>query len=135
MAIDMANITTRPVLDVFVYFVNGQKSTTSFSHIAKFGILIARTNADVAKHQGISYFVCPMDAAGIEVRPIVEMTGAHLFNEVFFDDVRIPASNLVGEEHRGWELAKVTLSNERVSLSSGGALWGNGPAARDLFAL
>jgi len=132
---DLANLSTRAVRDGDVYVVNGQKVWTSFAHMARFGILIARTDPEVAKHQGISYFVCPMDAPGIEVRPIVEMTGAHLFNEVFFDDVRIPAANLVGEEHRGWELAKVTLSNERVSLSSGGALWGNGPAASDLFAL
>jgi alkylation response protein AidB-like acyl-CoA dehydrogenase len=76
-----------------------------------------------------------MEAPGIDVRPIVEMTGLHTFNEVFFDEVRIPAENLVGEENRGWDLAKVTLSNERVSLSSGGALWGNGPTAFDLVDL
>jgi alkylation response protein AidB-like acyl-CoA dehydrogenase len=63
------------------------------------------------------------------------MTGLHAFNEVFFDDVRIPAGNLVGEEGRGWDLAKVTLSNERVSLSSGGVLWGNGPTTSELFDL
>ena len=73
------------------------------------GTCIARTNSDVPKHHGISYFICPMDTPGIEIRPIVEMTGVHLFNEVFFDDARIPAENLVGEENRGWELAKVTL--------------------------
>jgi alkylation response protein AidB-like acyl-CoA dehydrogenase len=76
-----------------------------------------------------------MDAPGVEVRPIVEMTGVHLFNEVFLDEVRIPAENLVGEENRGWDLAKVTLANERVSLSSGGALWGRGPSASDLVDL
>src|SRR5437660_3272192 len=129
---DLANLGTRAVRDGDVYVVNGQKIWTSFGHIAKFGILIARTDPDAAKHRGISYFVCPMDAPGIEVRPIVEMTGLHTFNEVFFDEVRIPAENLVGEENRGWDLAKVTLSNERVSLSSGGALWGNGPTAFDL---
>jgi alkylation response protein AidB-like acyl-CoA dehydrogenase len=74
-----------------------------------------------------------MDAPGIEIRPIVEMTGAHTFNEVFLDDVRLPAANLVGEVNRGWGLAKVTLGNERVSLSSGGALWGMGPDAHDLL--
>jgi 3-oxochol-4-en-24-oyl-CoA dehydrogenase len=79
--------------------------------------------------------VCPMDLPGIEIRPIIEMTGMHTFNEVFLDDVRIPAENLVGEEDRGWALAKVTLSNERVSLSSGGVLWGNGPTAFDLVDL
>jgi alkylation response protein AidB-like acyl-CoA dehydrogenase len=75
-----------------------------------------------------------MDTPGIEVRPIIEMTGGHTFNEVFFDDVRIPAENLVGDENEGWGLAKVTLGNERVSLSGEGALWGRGPTAGDLIA-
>ena len=79
--------------------------------------------------------VCPMDSPGITVRPIVEMTGVHLFNEVFLDDVRIPAENRVGDENQGWALAKVTLGNERVSLSGEGALWGRGPTAQDLLEL
>ena len=132
---DLANLGTRAVRDGDVYVVNGQKIWTTFAHIARFGILIARTDTDAPKHQGISYFVCPMDLPGIEIRPIVEMTGAHQFNEVFFDDVRIPAEHLVGDENRGWALAKVTLGNERVSLSEGGALWGLGPAAGDLIDL
>ena len=70
---------------------------------------------------------------GIEIRPITEMTGGHTFNEVFFTDVRIPAANLVGEQNDGWRLAKVTLGNERISLSSGGVLWGSGPTALDLI--
>jgi alkylation response protein AidB-like acyl-CoA dehydrogenase len=74
-----------------------------------------------------------MDTPGIEIRPIIEMTGSHTFNEVFFTDVRIPHENLVGDVNRGWGLAKVTLGNERVSLSSGGALWGMGPTAMDLL--
>src|SRR3954470_24739223 len=132
---DLANLSTRAIRDGDVYVVNGQKIWTSFAHISRFGILIARTDPNAPKHQGISYFVCPMDLPGIEIRPIVEMTGLHTFNEVFFDEVRIPASSLVGEENRGWALAKVTLSNERVSLSTGGVLWGNGPTAFDLFDL
>ena len=75
-----------------------------------------------------------MDAPGIEIRPLIDMTGEHAFNEVFFTDVRIPADHLVGAEHGGWELAKVTLGNERVSLSGEGALWGMGPTADDLVA-
>jgi len=75
-----------------------------------------------------------MDAPGIEIRPLIDMTGEHAFNEVFFTDVRIPADHLVGPEHAGWELAKVTLGNERVSLSGEGALWGMGPTADDLVA-
>ena len=124
---------TRAVRDGDECVVNGQKIWTSMGHLAKFGILIARTDPDAPKHQGISYFICPMDAPGIEVRPIIEMTGAHMFNEVFFTDVRIPAENLVGEVNEGWTLAKVTLGNERVSLSSGGVLWGMGPTAFDLL--
>jgi alkylation response protein AidB-like acyl-CoA dehydrogenase len=132
---DLAGLGTRAVRDGDTYVVSGQKIWTSLAHFSKFGILIARTNPDAPKHKGVSYFICPMDAPGIEVRPIVEMTGAHVFNEVFFDDVRIPAENLVGHENEGWTLAKVTLGNERVSLSGEGALWGRGPTAGDLVAL
>ncbi|MGI8661885.1 MAG: acyl-CoA dehydrogenase family protein [Acidimicrobiales bacterium] len=130
---DLAGLTTKAVRDGEEYVVNGQKIWTSLAQHSRYGILIARTNPDAPKHKGISYFVCPMDTPGIDVRPIVEMTGAALFNEVFLTDVRIPAENLVGREDEGWTLAKVTLGNERVSLSSGGALWGNGPTAQDLL--
>ena len=129
---DLANLGTRALKDGDTYVVNGSKIWTSLAHQSKFGILIARTNADAPKHKGVSYFICPMDLPGIEVRPIIEMTGGHTFNEVFFDEVRIPAENLVGDEHEGWGLAKVTLGNERVSLSGEGALWGRGPTAGDL---
>lgn len=132
---DLASLRTTAVRDGDDYVVTGQKIWTSLGHVARFGILIARTDPDAPKQRGISYFVCPMDAPGIEVRPITEMTGIHLFNEVFFGEVRIPAANLVGEEHRGWDLAKVTLANERVSLSTGGVLWGRGPSASDLVDL
>jgi alkylation response protein AidB-like acyl-CoA dehydrogenase len=130
---DLANLGTRAVRDGDEYVINGQKIWTSLAQFATFGILIARTNPEAPKHKGVSYFICPMDSPGLEIRPIVEMTGGSTFNEVFFTDVRIPAANLVGEENEGWTLAKVTLGNERVSLSGGGALWGNGPSASDLF--
>ncbi len=126
---DLANLGTRAVRDGDEFVVNGQKIWTSGAQYARFGILIARTDPDVPKRKGISYFICPMDAPGIEIRPITEITGGHTFNEVFFTDVRIPAENLVGELNDGWRLAKVTLGNERVSLSTGGVLWGNGPTA------
>jgi alkylation response protein AidB-like acyl-CoA dehydrogenase len=130
---DLAGLRTRAVRDGDTYVVNGQKIWTSLAHVASFGILIARTDPDAPKHKGITYFVLPMDTPGIEVRPIVEMTGMHTFNEVFLTDVRIPVEHRVGDEHEGWSLAKVTLGNERVSLSSGGALWGAGPTADDLL--
>ncbi len=132
---DLADLSTRAVRDGDTYVVSGQKVWTSLAHLSRFGILLARTDPDVPKHEGISYFICPMDSPGITVRPIVEMTGVHLFNEVFLDDVRIPAENRVGDENRGWALAKVTLGNERVSLSGEGALWGRGPTAEDLVEL
>jgi alkylation response protein AidB-like acyl-CoA dehydrogenase len=130
---DLASLTTRAVRDGDEWVIDGQKVWTSMGHLSRWGILIARTNAEAGKQQGISYFVCPMDAPGIEIRPLVELTGAHNFNEVFFDEVRIPADHLIGEVDKGWSLAKVTLGNERVSLSTGGSLWGMGPVAGDLL--
>ena len=130
---DLASLGTRAVRDGDEWVVNGQKIWTSLGHHARFGILIARTDPEASKQRGISYFICPMDLPGIEIRPIIEMTGGHTFNEVFLTDVRIPAENLIGDANDGWRLAKVTLSNERVSLSSGGALWGMGPGAEDLL--
>ena len=129
---DLAAASTRAERDGDVYVINGQKTWTSLGHISKFGILLARTDASAPKHEGLSYFIVPMDLPGIEVRPIIDMTGWHSFNDVFFDDVRLPAENLIGEENRGWQLAKETLANERVTLSREGAQWGWGPTARDL---
>ncbi len=130
---DLASLSTRAVRDGDEWIINGQKVWTSLGHQSRYGILIARTEADEPKRRGISYFVCDMSTPGIEIRPIIEMTGIHLFNEVFLTDVRIPAENLVGVVNDGWRLAKVTLANERVSLSSGGALWGQGPDADTLL--
>ncbi|MDW3214087.1 MAG: acyl-CoA dehydrogenase family protein [Ilumatobacteraceae bacterium] len=132
---DLASLGTRAVRDGDEYVVNGSKIWSSGAHHSKFGILIARTNPDVPKHKGISYFIVPMDLPGIELSPIVDMTTAHSFNQTFFTDVRLPAKYLVGEEGDGWKLAKVTLANERVSLSSAGSMWGTGPTADHLIDL
>lgn len=132
---DLAGLSTRAVRDGDTYVISGQKVWTSMAQFSTWGILLARTDPDAPKHRGISYFVFPMRSPGVEIRPIVEMTGVAYFNEVFFDEVRIPAENLVGEENNGWSLARLTLANERVSLSSGGALWGMGPTAPDLVRL
>ena len=130
---DLAGLSTRAVRDGDEWVVNGQKVWTTGAHYSKFGILIARTDPDAPKHKGITYFICPMDSPGIEIRTIKNIAGAESFNEVFFTDVRIPHENVVGDVDDGWRLAKVTLGNERVSLSTGGVLWGAGSTALDII--
>ena len=130
---DLAGLSTRAVRDGDEWVINGQKVWTTGAHYSKFGILIARTDPDGPKHKGITYFICPMDLPGIEIRTIKNIAGAESFNEVFFTDVRIPHANVVGDVNDGWRLAKVTLGNERVSLSTGGVLWGAGSTALDII--
>jgi alkylation response protein AidB-like acyl-CoA dehydrogenase len=132
---DLASLGTRAVRDGDEYVINGSKIWTSGGHYSEFGILIARTNPELPKHKGISYFIVPMDTPGITLSPIIDMTTAHSFNQTFFDNVRLHERYRVGAEGDGWRLAKVTLANERVSLSSSGSLWGTGPSADDLLTL
>ncbi len=115
---DLASLQCRAVRDGDDYVVNGQKIWTSGGHTAKWMILLARTDPDAPKHRGISYFIADMKAPGISVRPLVNMADSHEFNEVFFDNVRIPRANMLGEENRGWYAAQTTLSFERSNIGS-----------------
>ena len=132
---DLANLGTRAVRDGDEYVINGSKIWSSGGHKAQMGILIARTDPEAPKHKGISYFVLPMNTPGVTMAPIIDMATAHSFNQVFFDDVRLHESMRIGAEGDGWRLAKVTLANERVSLSAAGSLWGEGPSAQALVDL
>lgn len=116
---DLASLQTRAVRDGEQWVINGQKVWTSGAHIARYGILIARTNPDVPKHSGLTYFVIDMEQPGIEVRPIREMTGRAIFNEVFLTDALVPADNVVDAVGAGWGVALTTLANERTMLGAG----------------
>lgn len=117
---DLAGLGTKAELDGDEYVITGQKVWTSGGQVANWGMLIARTNPDAPKHQGISYFAFQMDQPGVDVRPLREMTGRALFNEVFIDEARVPVANLIGGLNNGWAVANTTLMVERASLGSGG---------------
>jgi alkylation response protein AidB-like acyl-CoA dehydrogenase len=117
---DLAGLQTRAVKDGEEWIVNGQKVWTSGGQYADLGMLLARTDPEVPKHQGISYFAFEMLQDGVDVRPLKEMTGHALFNEVFITDARVADSALIGGVNNGWAAANTTLANERAGLGSGG---------------
>ena len=115
---DLASLQTRAVLDGDNFVVNGQKIWTSGAHRADWIFMLVRTDPDAPKHRGISYLLADMRTPGITVRPLVNMTGNHEFNEVFFEDVHIPRAQLVGEMNRGWYVGMATLDFERSAIGS-----------------
>ncbi len=127
---DLAGLQTRAVRDGDEWVVNGQKVWTSGGQYADLGMLLARTDPEVPKHQGISYFAFDMLQDGVDVRPLKEMTGHALFNEVFITDARVADSALIGGVNNGWAAANTTLMNERAGLGSGGGTAAGGGAAQ-----
>jgi alkylation response protein AidB-like acyl-CoA dehydrogenase len=117
---DLAGLQTKAVRDGDEYVITGQKVWTSGGQHADWGMLIARTDFDQPKHQGITYFAFDMHQPGVDVRPLREMTGRAMFNEVFIDEARVPADNVIGGLNNGWAVANTTLMVERASLGSGG---------------
>jgi len=122
---DVAGLATRAVRDGDEWVINGQKVWTTLAHISKWGMLLCRTNPDVPKHAGLSYFVVDMEQPQVEVRPLVQITGDAEFNEVFFADARVRHDWMLGREGDGWKVAITTLMNERVSLSGAGSIGGD----------
>jgi 3-oxochol-4-en-24-oyl-CoA dehydrogenase len=119
---DLASLRMKAVRAEGGWKLTGQKVWTSRANWAQFGVCLARTDPDAPKHKGITYFLVDMSTPGIDVRPLREITGEDLFNEVFFDDVFVPDEMVVGEVNDGWRLARTTLANERVAMAHGTAL-------------
>ena len=126
---DVASLSTRAVRDGDEWVVNGQKVWTTMAHTSRWGLLVARTDPDAPKHKGMTYFVMDMQAPGVEVRPLRQMTGDAEFNEVYMTDVRIPDAERLGDIGQGWAVSMTTLMNERVAIGGGVAPRGSGPIA------
>ena len=126
---DLAGLTTRAELDGDEWIINGQKVWTSLGQTADMAMLIARTDPDQPKHQGITYFAIDMHQPGVEVRPLREMTGHAMFNETFLTDARVPNDAIIGDRNNGWAVANSTLGHERNALGSGGGMNGGGATA------
>jgi alkylation response protein AidB-like acyl-CoA dehydrogenase len=115
---DLASLQTRAVRDGDDFVINGQKIWTSGAHVADWMFLLARTDPEAPKHRGITYFLLDMKTPGISVRPLINMANQHGFNETFFEDVRVPARNIIGEVNRGWYVGATTLDFERSSVGN-----------------
>jgi alkylation response protein AidB-like acyl-CoA dehydrogenase len=131
---DVASLSTRAVRDGDEWVLNGQKVWTTLAHLASFGIIIARTDTELPKHKGLTMFVVDMHGSGVDVRPLVQMTGEAEFNEVYFDEVRIPDAERLGDVGDGWRVSLTTLMNERVSIGGQVAPRGGGLIALALKA-
>jgi alkylation response protein AidB-like acyl-CoA dehydrogenase len=135
---DLAGVRTTAVADGDEYVVNGQKVRTSNAAGADFGMLLARTDTDVPKHRGLSFFFLPMDQPGVQVRPLRQITGEAHFNEVFLTDARVPAANMLGEPGQGWRVLVTALAYERIALGEtnlGASTRANGRGQVDLAEL
>ena len=130
---DLASLRTSAVRDGDHYVVNGQKIWTSYAHWADKMFCLVRTDPNVKKQEGISFLLIDMDTPGLTVRPIIGITKGHHLNEVFFEDVRVPVENLIGEEGKGWTYAKFLLGNERVGVADVGAFEGYLESLRHLL--
>lgn len=119
---DLASLRTSAVRDGDDYIVNGQKIWTSYAHYANWIFCLVRTDTTVKKQMGISFLLIDMDSPGVSVRPIRTLDGDHIVNEVFLENVRVPAENLVGEENKGWDYAKFLLGNERTGIAGIGMI-------------
>jgi len=126
---DLAGLATSAVPDGDDWVINGQKVWTSLAHRARWGLLLARTNPDVPKHKGLTYFVIDMHGPGVETRPLRQMTGQAEFNEVYMTDARIPDAHRLGAVGDGWRVAMTTLMNERSALGGSGSWRGAGTIA------
>jgi len=126
---DVASLSTNAVRDGDEWIINGQKVWTTLAHLARWGMLVSRTDPDQPKHKGLSYFVVDMHGPGVEVRPLRQMTGEAEFNEVYFTDARIPDAERLGDVGDGWRVSMTTLMNERVALGGAVTPRGAGPIA------